>query len=133
MGIEPFLVGSALDAVVAQRLCRSLCERCKEAYRPEPTELLQVGFPWAEGQELPTLYRPTGCSTCSQTGYRGRMALHEVMTVTDEISRLVVDRASTDEVGRAAREQGMVTLKYDGWAKVAQGRTSIEEILRVVA
>lgn len=133
MGIEPFLVGSALDAVVAQRLCRSLCERCKEAYRPEPGELLQVGYPWAEGTELPTLYRPTGCSTCSQTGYRGRMALHEVMTVTDEISRLVVDRASTDEVGRAAREQGMVTLKHDGWAKVAQGRTSIEEILRVVA
>lgn len=133
MGIEPFLVGSALDAVVAQRLCRSLCERCKEAYRPEPTELLQVGFPWAEGSELPVLYRPGSCSACSQTGYRGRMALHEVMTVTEEISRLVVDRSSTDEIGRAAREQGMATLKADGWAKVAQGRTSIEEILRVVA
>lgn len=133
MGIEPFLVGSALDAVVAQRLCRSLCERCKEAYRPEPAELLQVGFPWAEGDPLPTLYRAGSCSACSQTGFRGRMALHEVMTVTEEISRLVVDRASTDEIGRAAREQGMATLKADGWAKVAQGRTSIEEILRVVA
>lgn len=133
MGIEPFLVGSALDAVVAQRLCRSLCERCKEAYRPEPVELLQVGYPWAEGDALPTLYRPGSCSACSQTGYRGRMALHEVMTVTEEISRLVVDRASTDVIGRAAREQGMATLKSDGWAKVAQGRTSIEEILRVVA
>ncbi|WP_243059258.1 GspE/PulE family protein [Nocardioides sp. SR21] len=133
MGIEPFLVGSALDAVVAQRLCRSLCERCKEAYHPEPAELLQVGFPWTEGDALPTLYRAGSCSACSQTGFRGRMALHEVMTVTEEISRLVVDRASTDDIGRAAREQGMATLKADGWAKVAQGRTSIEEILRVVA
>jgi len=133
MGIEPFLVGSALDAVLAQRLCRLLCERCKQAYLPEPTELQQVGFPWSEAEDLPTLYRPGGCSTCSQTGYHGRMALHEVMTVTEEISRLAVERASTDDVGRAAREQGMITLKADGWAKVAQGRTSIEEILRVVA
>ena len=133
MGIEPFLVGSALDAVLAQRLCRSLCERCKQAYQPDPAELLRIGFPWAEGEEVPVLYRHVGCSSCSQTGYRGRMALHEVMTVSEEISRLAVARASTDEIGRTAREQGMTTLKMDGWQKVRQGRTSIEEILRVVA
>jgi type IV pilus assembly protein PilB len=133
MGIEPFLVGSALDAVVAQRLCRSLCPRCKEPYQPETADLQRVGFPWTEGDEAPMLYRAVGCSACSQTGYRGRMALHEVMTVSEEISRLAVARASTDEVTRAAREQGMTTLKVDGWLKVAQGRTSIEEILRVVA
>jgi type IV pilus assembly protein PilB len=133
MGIEPFLVGSALDAVVAQRLCRSLCPRCKEPYQPDPAELLRIGFPWAEGGEAPVLHRAVGCSACSQTGYRGRMALHEVMTVTEEVSRLAVARASTDEVTRAAREQGMSTLKVDGWLKVAQGLTSIEEILRVVA
>ena len=133
MGIEPFLVGSALDVVLAQRLCRSLCPRCKVAYTPEPADLVRVGYPWAEGEPLPTLYRPAGCSACSHTGYRGRLALHEVMSVTEEISRLTVARASTDDITRAAQEQGMSELKHDGWLKVAQGRTSIEEVLRVVA
>lgn len=133
MGIEPFLVGSALDAVLAQRLCRSLCVRCKQAYQPDPAELLRIGFPWTEGEQVPVLYRHGGCSSCSQTGYRGRMALHEVMTVSEEISRLAVARASTDEIARTAREQGMTTLKADGWQKVLQGHTSIEEVLRVVA
>ena len=133
MGIEPFLVGSALDAVLAQRLCRSLCERCKEAYVADPAELDRVGFPWDRDAGPPTLHRAAGCSACSQTGYRGRMALHEVMTVTEEVSRLAVARASTDEVAAVAREQGMTSLKHDGWQKVARGRTSLEEILRVVA
>ncbi len=133
MGIEPFLVGSALDAVLAQRLCRSLCERCKEEYVPEPAELERSGFTIDETAGPPTIYRAGGCSACSQTGYRGRMALHEVMTVTEDISRLAVARASTDEISRVARDQGMTTLRNDGWHKVLQGRTSIEEILRVVA
>jgi type IV pilus assembly protein PilB len=132
MGIEPFLVGSALDAVLAQRLCRSLCERCRQPYQPSADELRNVGFPWDEDTPLPTLYRPDGCSTCSGTGYRGRIALHEVMKVTEEIERLAVARASTDEINRAARGQGMATLREDGWLKVSEGRTSIEEILRVV-
>jgi type IV pilus assembly protein PilB len=133
MGIEPFLVGSALDAVVAQRLCRSLCDRCREPYTPTPDELTVVGYPWSEGEELPTLYRAGGCPSCARTGYLGRMALHEVMTVTEDISRMAVTRASTDDIARRAREQGMTSLKEDGWLKVSQGRTSIEEILRVVA
>jgi type IV pilus assembly protein PilB len=133
MGIEPFLVGSALDAVVAQRLCRSLCDRCREPYEPTEKELLDVGFPWSPADPVPTLYRPAGCNACANTGYRGRMALHEVMSVTEEIERLAVARASTDDIGRAAREQGMSTLRQDGWLKVLQGRTSIEEVLRVVA
>jgi type IV pilus assembly protein PilB len=132
MGIEPFLVGSAVDAVLAQRLCRALCDRCRQPYQPEPRELLEIGFPWQEGEPVPTLYRPDGCTACAGTGYRGRMALHEVMTVTEEIERLAVARASTDEINRAARGQGMATLREDGWLKVAQGRTSIEEVLRVV-
>ena len=132
MGIEPFLVGSALDAVLAQRLCRSLCERCREAYEPTPQELLDVRFPWSEGDPVPTLYRPKGCTSCAGTGYRGRLALHEVMTVTEEIERLAVARAATEEINRAAREQGMATLREDGWLKVSQGRTSVEEVLRVV-
>jgi len=133
MGIEPFLVGSAIDAVLAQRLCRSLCDRCRQPYEPQPQELIDVGFPWEDGEPIPTLYRAAGCNKCASTGYRGRMALHEVMTVTEEIERLAVARASTDEIGRAAREQGMTTLREDGWLKVLAGSTSIEEILRVVA
>jgi type IV pilus assembly protein PilB len=132
MGIEPFLVGSALDAVLAQRLCRSLCLRCREAYEPTGQELRDIRFPWAEGDPLPTLYRPAGCTACAGTGYRGRLALHEVMTVTEEIERLAVARASTDEINRAAQAHGMASLREDGWLKVTQGRTSIEEVLRVV-
>ncbi|WP_407075373.1 GspE/PulE family protein [Parafrigoribacterium soli] len=133
MDIEPFLVGSALDCVVAQRLARRLCERCREPYQGDRNDLinLRVGF----NPELPppTLFRPIGCATCSNTGYRGRIAIHEVMLVTEEIERLAVGRASSAEIGRAAREQGMLTLREDGWAKAQLGLTSIEEILRVVA
>jgi type IV pilus assembly protein PilB len=132
MGIEPFLVGSAIDAVLAQRLCRSLCERCREAYEPEGQQLVDLGFPWTDGEPLPTLFRPIGCTKCSGTGYHGRIALHEVMTVTEEIERLAVARASTDDIGRAAQTQGMSTLRSDGWLKVLDGSTSVEEILRVV-
>jgi type IV pilus assembly protein PilB len=132
MGIEPFLVGSAIDAVLAQRLCRSLCERCREAYEPQERQLVDLGFPWIDGEPVPTLYRPVGCTKCSGTGYHGRIALHEVMTVTEEIERLAVARASTDDIGRAAQTQGMSTLRSDGWLKVLDGSTSVEEILRVV-
>jgi type IV pilus assembly protein PilB len=132
MGIEPFLVGSALDVVLAQRLCRSLCMKCRVAYQPEARDLLAIGYPWTEGEPLPTLYRNAGCTRCAHTGYRGRIALHEVMAVTEEIERLAVSRSSTDDIARAARDQGMATLRHDGWLKVSQGKTSIEEILRVI-
>lgn len=133
MDIEPFLVGSALDAVVAQRLARRLCDRCKEAYHPTHAELasLRVGFD--PSQPLPTLFKPVGCQTCSGTGYRGRIAVHEVMLVTEEIERLAVDRVSAAEIARTALAQGMIPLRMDGWTKAQMGLTSIEEILRVVA
>ena len=133
MNIEPFLVGSALDCVVAQRLARRLCDRCKEGYAHDPRELmgLRIGY---DGQTPPPLlFRPVGCSICSRTGYRGRIAIHEVMAVTEDIERLAVARASSAEIGRLAIESGMNTLRNDGWAKAQQGLTSIEEILRVVA
>jgi type IV pilus assembly protein PilB len=133
MGIEPFLVGSALDCIVAQRLARKLCDKCKEPYLPTPEELAAAKFPWDGSEDLPVLYRPAGCTACSKTGYRGRLALHEVMQVTEEIERLAVARASAMEIGKVAVEQGMRTLRDDGWMKVGEGRTSIEEILRVVA
>ncbi|MEP7055574.1 MAG: ATPase, T2SS/T4P/T4SS family [Actinomycetota bacterium] len=132
MGIEPFLVGSALDSVLAQRLARRLCSKCREAYTPEPETLLNARFPWTREEELPTLYRAIGCSACSKTGYKGRLALHEVMSVSEEIERLAVSRSSAEAIGRVAREEGMTTLRSDGMAKVLLGVTTLEEILRVV-
>ncbi len=133
MDIEPFLVGSALDCVVAQRLARRLCDRCKEAYQHPIDDLARLEFLYHPGEIPPPLFRAAGCNSCSGTGYRGRMALHEVMNVTEEIERLAVLRASSVEIGYKAREQGMLTLRQDGWAKVRLGLTSIEEVLRVVA
>ena len=132
MGIEPFLVGSALDAVVAQRLARKLCDKCKEPYQPTPEELLGARFPWLEGEPIPELFRPVGCPTCSKTGYRGRIALHEVMAITEDIERHAVAHSSAADIAATARQQGMITLREDGWRKVALGWTSVEEILRVV-
>jgi type IV pilus assembly protein PilB len=133
MGIEPFLVGSALDCVLAQRLCRRLCAKCKVSYSPEPKELAAAHFPWIPGEEIPMLYGPGGCSACAKTGYKGRVALHEVMTVTEEIEHLAVTRASASEIGARAVNQGMADLRADGFAKVRKGVTSLEEVLRVVA
>ncbi|MDR2380079.1 MAG: Flp pilus assembly complex ATPase component TadA [Bifidobacteriaceae bacterium] len=134
MGIEPFLVASALDCVVAQRLARRLCERCREPYAPSEVETEMMLADWIFREPPPPqLYRPVGCSTCAKTGFKGRMAVHEVMTVSKELEHLTALRKSTRELGELAREQGMITLRQDGWAKVAQGQTSIEELLRVVA
>ncbi|MFC8191339.1 GspE/PulE family protein [Cellulomonas sp. NPDC057328] len=133
MGIEPFLVGSALDCVVAQRLARRLCPKCKEPYTPSPAELEAARFPWVPGEPIPDLYRPAGCVACSRTGYKGRLALHEVMRVTEEIERHAVAHSSSADINQTAVKQGMRTLREDGWYKVASGDTSIEEILRVVA
>jgi type IV pilus assembly protein PilB len=132
MGIEPFLVGSALDCVLAQRLARKLCPKCKEAYVPSKEFMIESRFPWTPDEPPPTLYRPIGCSACSKTGYKGRLALHEVMAVSEEIEKLTVERASSVAINRVALEQGMITLRLDGMHKVRAGHTSIEEILRVV-
>ncbi len=133
MEIEPFLVGSALDCVVAQRLARRLCERCREPYQADRNDLVNLRIGFNPELPAPTLFRPVGCTSCSNTGYRGRIAIHEVMLVTEEIERLAVNRASSAEIGRTARDQGMLTLREDGWAKAQLGFTSVEEILRVVA
>jgi type IV pilus assembly protein PilB len=132
MGIEPFLVSSAIDAVLAQRLARRLCPKCKELYVPTREALAENRFPLAPHEDVPTLYRAGGCSYCSKTGYRGRLALHEVMLMSEEIERLAVERRSSDDINRVALEQGMVQLRSDGLAKVRAGVTSIEEIQRVV-
>lgn len=131
MGIEPFLVGSALESVVAQRLARRLCDRCREPFEADPAHLAKLGFPMEQFGTV--LHRPAGCTNCSGTGYRGRIALHEVMIVSEEIERLAVAHASSAEIARVAIAEGMLTLRQDGWAKVGMGLTSIEEVLRVVA
>ena len=104
--------------------------RCREPLI-EPTEVLtSLGFPH-DPYDLPQLYKAVGCAACSNTGYRGRVALHEVMTLSDEIESLVVTRATGSEIRQVALEQGMISLREDGWSKVAQGLTTIEEVLRV--
>ena len=132
MDVETFLVASAIDCVVAQRLARKLCERCKEAYRPDPAELLDAGYPEWQIPEIERLFRPMGCGSCAKTGYRGRIGLYEVMPMTEEIERLTVERASSDEIKAVAIQQGMQTLKQDGLEKARMGLTSIEEVARVV-
>ncbi|HZA60049.1 MAG TPA: ATPase, T2SS/T4P/T4SS family [Actinomycetota bacterium] len=130
MGVEPYLVASALDCLVAQRLARKLCERCRETYQPSEKELAGAGFP--EGTRDIELYRPKGCSACGKTGYRGRIGLYEVMPVTEEIEGLTVERRSSEDIRRMAVEQGMMTLRDDGLEKAKLGQTSLEEMFRVV-
>ena len=132
MGLEPFLVGSAVDGILAQRLARRLCSKCKEGYTPTPEQLVAARYPWKDGEPLPELFRPAGCPACSKTGYKGRLALHEVMNVTEEIERLAVENAPATKIGEVARAQGMTTLRDDGMEKVGLGITSIDEIMRVV-
>lgn len=133
MGIEPYLVASAVDCVVAQRLARKLCERCKQEYEPTKAELEEAGYSEAARKEIKKLYRPGGCQNCGKTGYRGRVGLYEVMTMSEEIERLAVVRSSSEEIKKVAVEQGMSTLKDDGLEKAKMGLTSLEEIFRVVA
>jgi type IV pilus assembly protein PilB len=131
MGIEPFLVGSSLDCVLAQRLSRRLCEWCKEAYEPTDGELEAMAWPTEQLKAPEQLWRPVGCRSCGQTGYRGRLAINEVMPVTEEIERMAVRHASSTEVGHVAVAEGMVTLREDGLRKCTSGLTTVEEVLRV--
>ncbi|MEZ0233455.1 MAG: GspE/PulE family protein [Actinomycetota bacterium] len=132
MDVETFLVASAIDSVVAQRLARKLCERCKVAYQPEEPELQAAAFPEWLWPEITEIYRAQGCAACANTGYRGRMGLYEVMPMTEEIERLTVERASSDVIKTTAIQQGMISLRDDGLEKVRMGVTSIEEVARVV-
>ncbi|WP_448262456.1 GspE/PulE family protein [Microbacterium aurum] len=130
IGCEPYLVGTALSAVVAQRLARRLCVKCREAYTESREVLTSVKFPH-NPLDPPVLYRAVGCSACSGTGYRGRVALHEVMEVTEKLEQLVVGHSTGTELRQVALDEGMVTLREDGFSKVAEGITTIEEVLRV--
>jgi type IV pilus assembly protein PilB len=132
MGVEAYLVASALDCVVAQRLARKLCSRCKEAFKPTEPELLAAGFAEEEVGEIEALYRPVGCPNCGKTGFHGRIGLYEVMPVTEEIEQMAAERRSSEDIRRLAVEQGMMRLRDDGLTKVRMGLASLEEIFRVV-
>ena len=133
MGVEPYLVASAIDCVVAQRLVRKLCMKCREAFKPDPAELAATGYNKERFGEIEELFRPVGCASCSKTGFRGRVGLYEVMPITEELERLTAERASSVEIAKSARADGMISLREDGLEKVRSGVTSIEEVLRVVA
>jgi type IV pilus assembly protein PilB len=132
MEVETFLVASAVDCIVAQRLARNLCERCRQMYEPPQEELQAAGYPEWLWPEIPELYKAVGCAACSNTGYRGRIGLYEVMQMTEEIERLTVERASSDSIKTVAIQQGMMPLRDDGLEKARMGITSLDEVARVV-
>jgi type IV pilus assembly protein PilB len=134
MGIEPFLVTSAVGGVLTQRLARVLCDRCRTPYDASLTDFYAAGYREVdlEGLDTSTLYRANGCRSCSHTGYHGRMVLAEVMQVTEEIERMIIEQQSIVAMERQAVEQGMRTLRQDGLLKAISGMTTLEEVLRVV-
>ncbi|HZL37807.1 MAG TPA: GspE/PulE family protein [Tepidisphaeraceae bacterium] len=128
MGIEPYLVASSLEMVVAQRLVRLICPKCKAEEPQEEVDKLRAEF----GDEVPdVLYRGRGCRNCQNTGYRGRQGAFEMMPVTDEIRGLVLDRSSSRDVRKVACREGMKSLREDGWRLIREGRTTVEEVLRM--
>ncbi|MEJ5236929.1 MAG: type II/IV secretion system protein [Limisphaera sp.] len=128
MGVEPYLVASSLEAVLAQRLVRVLCRHCKQVDDSAPARAFKAQLGWPEDQPI---YRAVGCRECRQTGYFGRHAIFEWMDVTPEIRSMVLKRCSADEIRGAARKAGMRTLAEDGWRLVRMGITTPEEVLRV--
>jgi type IV pilus assembly protein PilB len=131
MGIEPFLIASSVDCILAQRLARVLCPKCKEAYKPSAEALKKIGFPIEPGEEL-TLYKPKGCNKCNKTGYKGRIGIYEVLLVSETIERMTVEGKSAAEIKKQAISEGMKTLRDDGFEKVKEGKTSVEDVMRVI-
>src|SRR5213075_231108 len=128
MGVEPYLVASSLEAVLAQRLVRVLCERCKEEDHSPAAQAFkdQVGIP-----SKTIIYRSVGCRECRNTGFHGRHAIFEWMDSDNEIRQLILKSASSDQIRDAARRAGMCTLTEDGWRLVRMGLTTVEEVLSV--
>ncbi len=129
MGIEPFLVASSVVAVLAQRLLRQVCPECKRPYRPSDEELQRLGLPLSNPR--PTFYRGAGCASCSQTGYRGRTGIYELLVMDDDIRRLIGAKADSAAIKQAAVAKGMVLLKQEGAAKILEGATTTEEVMRI--
>jgi type IV pilus assembly protein PilB len=133
MGVEPFLIGAAVSAVLAQRLARKLCSHCCEMYQPSVDELMKarVSREVAAASDGMVFYRKKGCPRCNQSGYKGRIGVYQLLTMSEQLESLAVTKASREDIERAAIGEGMRTLWDDGLAKVAAGLTSIEELARV--
>ena len=131
MGVEPFLVSSSIVLVAAQRLVRIICPNCKTvASNFSPDALVEIGFDKREVKDV-KFYFGKGCDDCAETGYRGRIALYEVLPISDDIRDLVVARAHAVDIRRKSIEMGMRTLRDSGIDKIRRGMTTIEEVLRV--
>lgn len=132
IGVEPFLISATLEAVIAQRLVRKVCESCKTPYRPDDELLRELG-PDAKGLEGATFYFGKGCGSCHHTGYRGRTGIFEIVKVDAALRRAILERTSTQDLRLAALESGMTTLRQSGLRAIAEGRTTVEEVLRETA
>ncbi len=130
MGIEPFLIASSIVIVIAQRLVRILCEKCKAQYTPSEELMKRLGISAEEAKSI-TFYEPKGCDECGQTGYKGRMPIFEVMRMTDAIAKLTMERADTSQIKKQAIADGMTLLVQDGVRRIKEGLTTIEEVLAV--
>jgi general secretion pathway protein E/type IV pilus assembly protein PilB len=130
MGIEPFLVSSTVEGVMAQRLVRTICKDCKVEYEPDQSDV-PPDFPGAGGRL--TLFKGAGCRSCRQSGYRGRLGLFELLVASDPLRELIVARENAMRIRQQALKEGMVTLRQDGWRKVLAGMTTLEEVCRVTA
>jgi type II secretory ATPase GspE/PulE/Tfp pilus assembly ATPase PilB-like protein len=127
MGIEPYLVASSLEVVVAQRLVRVICKECKTEVPESEARLVRAEF----GDLLPpVLYKGVGCRNCQGTGYRGRTGIFEMMGVSNEVRTMILDRAPAHHIRQIAVKQGMRSLRTDGWRIVAEGRTTVDEVIR---
>ena len=129
MGIEPFLVATSVNLIVAQRLIRRVCQKCKQPEDVPVQALLNVGFSEAEAPNI-QLYKGRGCDACNQRGYKGRVALFEVMRVTEDMRELILSGASAVELRRKSLEEGMIGLRQSGLQKIRDGVTTIEEVVR---
>jgi type II secretory ATPase GspE/PulE/Tfp pilus assembly ATPase PilB-like protein len=130
MGIEPFLVASSVEAVMAQRLVRTICPSCRAEQPVERSYLSKIGFPQEEIAAT-RFQHGAGCEDCRQLGYQGRMGIYELLILNEALRPLILNRSPASTIATRAIEQGMRTLRTDGWKKVKQGRTTIEEVLRV--
>jgi type IV pilus assembly protein PilB len=129
MGIEPFLISSAVILILAQRLVRKICIDCREPVKVHPQELIDLGVPPEEVKSFPT-YKGKGCPICNNTGYKGRLGLYEVMPMREEVKELILSRASASEIKKEAMRLRMKTLRQSGIYKIKDGMTTLEEIIR---
>ncbi len=130
MGIEPFLIASSVILIVSQRLVRKLCDKCKQPYHPTPDLLAKIGLSEEKAKSI-TFYKPVGCDECLQSGYKGRLALFEIMKIDSEITPLIMQRKDASIIKKAAQKMGMKTLGEDGLRFIEEGKTTIEEVLSV--